>query len=303
MSDTSFLSELGAELVVGDITDGPEALRKAMGEVEFVFHCAALVSDWIPREPMVHVNVVGTKNLLEACCDLPTLRKIVVMGSTVVFGMAPQYQVNESAPMVYTGDNYNYTKILMQQLAVAYAKDRRLPVVICQAPYAYGERDRQFFPRLFHSLRNGQFRFVGDGNQPITLVYVKNIVNGMVLSARANCELGDLFLVTDGESITRRLLVQLVCKEMGYEVPRGQVPERIARLAVPIIEQISRLLHKEPRLNRFKLKFLATPMTFDISKAREVLNYEPEEPPRESLRRSIRWYRNHHPKIGHCFFE
>jgi nucleoside-diphosphate-sugar epimerase len=38
-------------------------------------------------------------------------------------------------------------------------------------------------------------------------------------------------------------------------------------------------------------------MTFNIAKARTVLGYAPVEPPRESLRKTIRWYREHHKEM------
>ncbi len=297
-SDTSLLEELGVETVTGDVTDPPEKLRELIGDAETVFHCAAMVDDWAPREAMVRVNVDGTRNVLEACADRPSLRKFVMVGSMVVLGMGPQNHLDESAPLVHTGDNYNYTKILTCELAQRYARERNVPVVICRPPYIYGPRDKQFFARLFESLRDGVFKFIGDGNQPITLVYAPNLARALVLGARSDAAPGEVFLITDGESVTRRELVEMVCEEVGYPVPTAHVPVPVARAAMPVVELIAKLRKKRPLLNRFKMKFMTTPMTFNIEKARRVLGYEPVEPPRESLRRSIRWYRDHHPELA-----
>ena len=296
-SDTSLLAPLGVELVEGDVTDPPESLRQAIGDAEVVFHCAAMVDDWASREDMMRVNVEGVRHMLEACADLPTLRRFVMVGSMVVFGMGPQNHLDEAAPLVHTGDNYNYTKILACELAQQYARERGVPVAICRPPYIYGPRDRQFFPRLFESLRDGVFKFIGDGNQPFTLVYVANLVQSLLLAAEKDTPPGEVFLITDGESITRRELVQLICDETGCRMPTAQAPLGVVKAVMPLIEWLAKVRGKRPIINRFKLKFMATPMTFDISKARRVLGYAPVEPPRESLRKTIRWYAEHHPEM------
>lgn len=298
-SDTALLEQLGVETVTGDVTDPSDTLRQAIGDSEVVFHCAAMVDDWAPREDMVRVNVDGTTHLLEACADLPSLRRFVMVGSMVVLGMGPQINLDETAPLVHTGDNYNYTKILACEAALAKAQERGVPVAICRPPYIYGPRDRQFFPRIFEALRDGEFKFIGDGNQPITLVYVRNLVRALLLAAEAeDLPPGEVFHVTDGESVTRRELVELICEEMGYERPTAHVPLGVAKLAMPIVELVAKLQGKRPILNRFRMKFMATPLTFDISKARRVLGYEPVEPPRESLRQTIRWFAEHHPEMA-----
>jgi nucleoside-diphosphate-sugar epimerase len=297
-SNTADLKRAGVELATGDITDPPEKLRQLIGDCRLVFHCAGLVDDWAPRAEMVRINIDGTRNMLEACVGLGRLEKFVMVGSMVVFGMGPQNNLDESAPLTRTGDNYNETKIVAEELAFQYAAEKKVPVVVCRPPYVYGPGDKQFFPRLFESLRDGVFKYIGDGNQPITLVYVLNLIEALVLAARTKTAPGELFLITDGESITRRELAEMICREMGYRQPTAHVPEGVARALLPVVEWLAKVRHQRPILNRFKLKFMATPLVFDISKGRRVLGYEPVEPPRESLRKTIRWYREHHPEMA-----
>jgi nucleoside-diphosphate-sugar epimerase len=297
-SDTSLLKALGVDFAIGDVTDPPEKLRQAIGDCRTVFHVAAMVDDWAPRETMVRVNVDGTRNLLEACAGLAALEKFVLVGSMVVLGMGPQNNLDETAPMVHTGDNYNYTKILAEELALGYARGKNVPVVVCRPPYIYGERDKQFFPRLFEPLRSGRFKFIGDGNQPLTLICVHNLVEALLRASQVADAVGEVFLVTDGESISRRELVEMVCREMGYRMPRRHVPLWFAKPALPFVEWFAKVRGQPPILNRFKMKFMATPMTFNISKARRVLGYAPLEPVRTSLQKTIRWYREHHPEMA-----
>ncbi|MBN2583342.1 MAG: NAD-dependent epimerase/dehydratase family protein [Planctomycetes bacterium] len=296
-SKIEMLEQLGVELVLGDVTDEPAKLRELIGGAALVFHCAAMVDDWASREAMVRVNVEGVRNLLEACRNLPTLRRFVMVGSMVVLGMGPQINFDETAPMVHTGDNYNYTKILAFEMAMKYAREHGVPVVICRPPYIYGPRDHQFFPRVFEALKSGRFKFIGDGNQPLTLVFVRNLVEALVLAAAKDGTEGQVFMITDGESVTRRELVEMACEEMGYRKPTTCVPVPVAKMLLPLVEWLGKVRKKRPILNRFQMKFMTTPMTFNIAKARTVLGYAPVEPPRESLRKTIRWYRDHHSEM------
>ena len=64
-SDRSALAGSGVSFVEGTLPGEPEALKEALKGHEWVFHCAAMVDDWAPREEMRRVNVDGLEALLE----------------------------------------------------------------------------------------------------------------------------------------------------------------------------------------------------------------------------------------------
>jgi len=293
-SDTSLLESLGAELVTGDLADENLDFGPFLDGVDYVFHVAANVDDWGEREIMYRINVLGLKKLLDAVCERP-VERVVYVSSMAVLGMGEQVNVNEDAPYVYTGDNYNYTKIEAEKLARSYHETKGMPIVIIRPPYIYGPRDRQFFPRLVGALRDGTFAYIGGGNIEFTLVYVGNLVEALMLAATKPGVEGRIYMITDGEAITRRELVEMICDELGLEKPTRSFPVAVARLACPIYELTAKLLRRRepPRLNRFRLKFMATRLTFDISRARKELGYEPVYKCRDALRETIRWFKSH----------
>jgi len=63
--DTSFLKSIGAEIVVGELTDA-DVLKPALVGVDVVVHSAAKVGDWGPVEEYRKVNVEGLRALLDA---------------------------------------------------------------------------------------------------------------------------------------------------------------------------------------------------------------------------------------------
>ena len=258
-----------------------------------------MVSDWARLEDMMQANVTGTRNLAEAALAGGRLRRFVYLSSMVVLGMHPQRDLDETAPLIHTGDNYNLTKIRAEELIHQCVRERRLPAVIVRPPYVYGARDRQFLPRVLSTLKSRQFRFIGSGEQPISLICVENLVEAMVLAATPARRLGEVFLVTDGRAITRLRMMEIICQETGYPLPRRHVPRWLVRLVCPLFEGVYALKRSgdPPLVNKFRLKFMSTPLTYRIDKARRLLGYEPKVDTEMGLRRTLAWFRENHPEL------
>jgi len=297
-SDVSLLKTLGVALVPGDVTDATDALRAGLADATHVFHCAAYVSDWGERERMRAVNVEGLRHVLEAV-PAETLERFVFLGSCVVYGGGDQCELDESAPFVETGDGYNMTKIACERLLRTFARERNLATVSLRAPYVYGPRDRHFLPSVIAALEDGSWKYLDGGRRPFTLVHVSNVVDACVLAATCDDATGQGFIITDGESITRRELVDILCEELGVDPPSGSVPRWLAKALCPVYEGLARLFgaKRAPRINRFRLKFASAHMTFDVSKARRVLGCAPKHATREGLREAARWFRDNRPDL------
>jgi len=298
-SDTALLTEWGVELVEGDVADPAGSLTPHLEDADYIFHCAALVSDWARLEDMVRVNVEGTRHLAEAAIACGRLRRLVYLSSMVVFGMQAQRDLDESSPVIHTGDNYNVTKIRAEKVVQEFIRERGLEAAILRPPYVYGPRDRQVLPRLLGNLKSGTFKFIGPGRQPMSMVYVKNLADALYRAAVAPEAVGEVFLITNGDSITRERLVEIISEETGYPMPTAHVPTWLARMVCPLFEGLHALSRsKEPPLvNKMRLKFMTVPLTYRIDKARRLLNYEPHDGTEETLRETLRWFREHRPDL------
>ena len=186
-----------------------------------------------------------------------------------------------------------------EELIHKAVRERRLPAVIVRPPYVYGPRDRQFLPRVLVNLQNGKFKFVGSGLHPISLLHVGNLVEALYLAAvRPNVE-GEVFLVTDGQAVTRMRMMEIICRETGYALPQAHVPRWLVRALCPLIEGLY-AIHRSsepPLVNKFRLKFMATPLTYRIDKARRLLGYEPKVDTEQGLRQTLAWLREHQPEL------
>jgi len=296
--DASFLERLGVELLRGDITDSADKLRAGFEGVTHVFHCAGWVDDWAPRKHMVAVNVHGLRNVLKAC-STADLQRFVFVGSIMVYGAGDQIDLDESAPFVGTGDNYNYTKIQCERVVREFVHRRGVPAVVLRPTYIYGERDNHFLPRVLRSLQHGHWIFLSGGKMPFTLVHVQNLVDACVLAATREEAVGEGFIITDGESITRRELMELVCEELDCEMPWLSLPRHAALPLLMLDIVLAKVLawDRPNLINRFLYHFAGCRLTFDISKARRLLGYEPKRPTPASLRTATRWFKENRPDL------
>ena len=298
-SDTRLLESWGVDLVEGDVSDPAGSFTPVLEDADYVFHLAAMVSDWAPLAEMVRVNVEGTRHLAEAAIACGRLKRFVYLSSMIVFGMHPQRNLDETAPLIHAGDNYNLTKIRSEELIHGFVRERGLQAVIIRPPYVYGPRDRQVLPRLLENLKAGKFKFIGSGRHPQTLVYVGNLVDGLFRAATRPDVVGEVFLVTNGEAITRVRLLEIICEETGYPMPTVHAPKWLVRMVCPIFEGIYSLRRgrEPPLVNKARLKFMATPLTYNIDKARRVLGYQPHVGTEASLREALAWFRENRPDL------
>jgi nucleoside-diphosphate-sugar epimerase len=297
-TDASALAAQGVEVVRGDITQSAQALEPGMRGCSRVFHCAAFVDDWAPLAKMLEINVEGVRHVLKAA-HAAGVARVVHIGSLAVYGNGDQVELDETSPFVETGDNYNHTKIACARTVREVARAAGLDVVTLVPPYIYGPRDRQFFPRVCATLRDGAWVYIDRGERPFTPVYVLHLVDACVRAAECAEAAGESFIITDGRSITRKRFVEILCEELGYAPPVKSVPRWLARTLVPVFEGFARLARakRAPRLNTFRYKFLATHLTFDVSKARRVLGWSPACDTEDALRRTARWFRENRPEL------
>ena len=135
------LSELGCELVSGDLSD-TDAIRAGMEGCEGAIHGAAMYEVGIPESEhraMYDANVIGTENVLRSALDAG-LRKVVYISTVGAFGNTKGQVVDESYehPGVGFTSYYEETKLEAHRLAKRLISEAGLPCVIVQPGGVYG---------------------------------------------------------------------------------------------------------------------------------------------------------------------
>jgi nucleoside-diphosphate-sugar epimerase len=155
----------------------------------------------------------------------------------------------------------------------------------------WGPRDTTFLPRIEALARRNQLVLVGDGRQQVSLSYVDNVVDALLLAAERDGAGGEAFFIVDREPVEMRRFIESLCRAMGAPGPKGSVPYGLAFAAGTVIEAIWKLLRKEtpPPISRYGVSVTGRNLVFKWEKARRLLGYTPAVDFEEGIRRIAAW--------------
>ncbi|MFK7803669.1 MAG: NAD-dependent epimerase/dehydratase family protein [Anaerolineae bacterium] len=277
------------EFVLGDIRD-KASLRQAMENVETVYHLAATFrAENISDQELNDINVVGTQNMLEAAAEAGVTR--FVHCSTVgVHGVPEHPPASENAP--YKADNHvAISKTKGEQLAIKFMQDGELQVtVIRTGPGVYGPGDTRYL-KLFKGIKKKRFIVFGSGEIQYQLIFVEDLVQGLILAGTKEEAAGEIFILTGDHSITLNQLVQMVAEIVGVKPPKLRLPVMPLYYAGHLCEIVCKPFGISPPLYRRRVDFFRNSRSFSINKAREKLGFSPQVSYVDGLRRTADWYR------------
>jgi UDP-glucuronate 4-epimerase len=268
------LSELnsrnGFTFVEGDIRDRT-TVDLVLNGVDIVLHLAARAGVRPSIEdPTLYtsVNVDGTVQLLEACRELG-LRRFVFGSSSSVYGDTTPVPFREDAPAVDPISPYAATKRAAELMCRAFAHLHDFRIAILRFFTVYGARQRPDLAihRFTRLLAQGEpVARYGDGSTERDYTHIDDIVEGVLGAVRWVSRDERAFEVFNlGESKTVKLdrLIELIASALGMD---------------PKIEQMP-LQPGDVRRT-----------CADITKARDVLGYDPKVSIEEGVPRFVDWY-------------
>jgi len=292
-ADTAALTAAGCELRYGDIT-AAASVGEAMAGVDAVVHCAAFASDWGPRETFEQVNIEGSRHIFDAALE-SGVKRVVHFSTSDVFGVYTDGRViDDTFPLKGTGFPYSDTKAEADRMALAYARERGLPVAVIRPMWVYGPGDRTFFPELIHAMRTHQMVFFGSSRNTIPLCYIDNLVDAVVLALTHDQAVGQGYLVGDGAVITWRGLTDLLADRLSLPKVTLTIPLSLAKAVAVGAETWGKMKKSttRPALTRYELEIGGRDMHYSNAKICHDLGFRPRVLPEEGLARTIEWLKS-----------
>jgi NAD dependent epimerase/dehydratase len=202
------------EVFTGDIRD-PNGVRKAMENIDVVFHLAALIAipfSYHSPDSYVDTNIKGTLNVLQAARDL-NIEKLLVTSTSEVYGTALYVPIDEKHPRQGQSP-YSATKIGADHLAESYYRSFDLPVAIVRPFNTYGPRQsaRAVIPTIISQLCNGSKEIkLGSLNPTRDLLFVEDTVRGFIEIAKSDKTIGqEINIATQSEISVGDLAQKLI---------------------------------------------------------------------------------------------
>jgi UDP-glucose 4-epimerase len=263
---THLKSDRRFSYVIDSVTNEP-LLAELIDRSDVVFHLAAAVGVKLIVEQPVHTietNVHGTEVVLK---HANKKKKLVIIASTSeVYGKSTAVPFREAAEVVLGATvkhrwAYACSKLLDEFLALAYWKEKKLPVIIVRLFNTVGPRQTgqygMVLPTFVRQALAGQpITVFGDGNQSRSFTYVGDVVDALVTLACEPRAIGEVFNVgtttevTIGELAARvkaltnsNSAIQHIPYDEAYEAGFEDMPRR-----VPDISKLCSLIGYRPKL-------------------------------------------------------
>lgn len=267
-----FLDDENYTFIKGDIRDLDTCLKATEG-VDYVLNQAAWGS--VPRSiemPILYeeINIKGTLNMLEASRQ-NGVKKFVYASSSSVYGDEPNLPKQEGIEGNLLSP-YALTKRTNEEYAKLYSKIYGLDTYGLRYFNVFGRRQdpdgayAAVLPKFIKQLLNdGQPIINGDGKQSRDFTYIENVIEANLKACAASSEVaGNAFNIAYGG---REYLIDVyhsLTKALGKDIEPHFGPERAGDIK-----------HSNA----------------DISKAKELLGYEPDYSFDDGIQEAIEWYK------------
>jgi nucleoside-diphosphate-sugar epimerase len=255
----------------GDIRDA-DLMASISDGVDYVFHQAAVPS--VPRsvdDPVTTTdgNCTGTATVLDAArkADVDTA---VVASSSSLYGSSEELPKVETMP-TRPESPYALSKQFTEELTLQFSEFYDIDTVALRYFNIFGPRQdpngeyAAVIPKFIDLLLRGERPVIyGDGEQSRDFTYIDNAVQANVLAAEGDVT-GEAFNVACGGRVTINELVDTLNQLLGTDIEAK---------------------YDSPRPGDVRHS------NADISKAGELLGYEPDVDFKEGLERTIPYYRD-----------
>lgn len=205
-------------------------MQKLIRQCDIVYHMAAAVGvKYIMDHPLgsIITNIKGTEILLALASRYH--KKVILASTSEVYGKHACEPFNENddrtlGPTNKSRWSYAETKAMDEFLALAYAKEKKLPVVIVRLFNTVGPRQTGLYgmvlPRfILEALAHKPIIVYGDGEQRRSFAYVKDVVDAIIaISLKKQAE-GEIFNVGNNSAISIKDLAIKVKEKTGSPSP------------------------------------------------------------------------------------
>ncbi len=233
------------------------------------------------------VNADYSRNLALAAVGTQ-VKKFVFVSSLAAIGPLTSLDGRISAtskaqPVTSYGASKLQAEIYLKEI-------HALPLLVIRPTAVYGPREKDIFI-LFNSLNKGLEPYIGQFDQRLSFVYVKDLA-ALILSALESTLIHQSYNISDGRSYDRFALADYTKPLLSKKTFKFHIPLPLVKGLASLLDLLYSRSTATPALNKEKLAELtAINWTCDIDKAKMELGYVPRYNLEQGLAETISWYK------------
>lgn len=274
--------ELGVENIPCDISDSAQLDQVNFSDVDAIIHTAAIAGVWGHYDDYYRVNFLGTKNLVDKAKAAGVKYFVYTSTPSVVFGQDDIVNGNEELayPSQYFTD-YAKTKSMAEKYVLDNNADDFNSVAL-RPHLIWGPGDPHLIPRIIKKAKAGKLKRVGDGENLVDVIYVKNAALAHLQALDCLWQDkkigGNAYFVGQERPVNLWQFIDTILAKKNMLPLKDSVSYKTAFRLGQVLEWVYRLMgihSPEPPMTRFVAMQLAKNHYFSHAKAKRDFNYAP----------------------------
>jgi nucleoside-diphosphate-sugar epimerase len=260
--DISFFDELGVEYVPADLTMPDTLSRLFEGDVDRVYHLAAICNFSTPLKALYPTNVEGVKTITELALKAK-VKCFVHVTSTSVYGYyqgRPFVEDSQRNP----GDDYGRSKKEGEDVVFERLK-QGLPAVVVRPCTVYGPRCNDGAGKVF-SRPTAIMAIPGSGKQLLSNVRAEDVAAALHYLSHLDQSVGEVYNLCEDTNPTLEEALTLAAETYGTKPPRIHLPLGLVKAMAMVDGFISNLRRKIPDIEYDAVKYLYSDYVVDNTK-------------------------------------
>ncbi|MEO6454282.1 MAG: NAD-dependent epimerase/dehydratase family protein [Ginsengibacter sp.] len=265
-NEITTLSQSNSDIKVNLIRQIP-----LLPNVNMIIHCAGKAHT-VPKnneekQLFFDVNVTGTSNLLTGLNNAQLPESFVFISSVAVYGRETGILINEDA-LLLAKDPYGKSKIEAEELIKTWCEANGVICTILRLPLIADSNPPGNLQSMISAIKKGFYFNIAGGKAKKSIVMAKDVAAFIPFAAKN----GGVYNLTDGYHPSFCELSKLIAQQTSQK--------NIFNLPLPVAKLIALtgdLLGSKFPLNSNKLRKIISPLTFDDSKARKALGWNPTQ--------------------------
>jgi dihydroflavonol-4-reductase len=287
-SNIKWLRDKNVTFIEGDLFNNQE-LENVLKQVDYVFHVAGVIKSK-NKDGFYKGNTEATKNLIEITYKVnPKLKRFVHISSLAVCGPNPDDKpiTEDYIPKPIT--TYGLTKQLAEKEVLKFRD--KLPVTIVRPPAIFGPRDTEILI-YFQTFNKGLNSIIGFNDKYLSLVYIDDLIQGIMLSAKENIKSGEIYFISSDGEYNWDQIANTTSEIMKKKAIKIRIPHFVVFTVGFFAQMFSVFSKNAATLNLEKcVDITRNRWVCSNAKAKMEINYSPEYSIKEGFEKTIDWYK------------